>query len=951
MELGRLPETYLQTNSRETPNWKMFLPAHLTKQPPFDGIPAALLEQALAQGRCLLLCDGLDEIADLSARRRLADSLADYARSSANRLVLSSRPAGVSGSEASLGARFQRLTIQRLAPEDVRHFFVFIYAQNSELTPDEASEEADRLYAVVESQPKTLELATTPLLATLLLLLWNQDGYLPERRVELYERCCQMLIESWEAQHDVAYTGVLAEIGWERHLRLLAPLAYAIHNTGQRTDAPASELIPVLAQAMQVEGLASPASATLEAEKFLRTLSLRSGLLQFLGVGENGEGRYGFPHLTFQEYLSARHIAAQPDPDYIDTVMVHLHKAWWREVHLLVIGHLGSGSEGAQRASKLLFSVLSVNQKPLSVLLFQPKLRRIGRVVPNWQLSERISWVLFREFEMASSGSIFESTQSGMTTEVKNILCETAGFLLLQVVQDFQWHEILSTRGLFLFFELMQCPDVFSVENALLHILENSEGSTQALAARSLGYLGQKDAYIIDGLVGLLLSDSQDPHGVVRYAAAESLLQLDVVNCKVVQTVVQGLSDSDWAVRIAAIDILGRFVMVMSELDSFIIQASDDDAILVRERVANSLGNVKSEIPSVLLTLRKLLGDPFEGVRQAAADSLVNLGQTDSEVITVLLDVLNDPNDIFGRVSQAARDTLSKIHPIPPEMMDRLFHMLDPDNHRLFEHIAGIFWGSDPIPSDAATAFAGFLEDPNILTRQIAASVLIHSDFSVSKSVDCLMLGLSNEDWRVRGDAAERLGLLKHPSPKVIQALSEALHDEDIDVLQASASSLVQLGQTSEEVVSALVEALADSAWDVRAAAAESLGQLKIEDEAQLRTVLIALNRRLHDRDDDVRRAALTAIRRLLDGRQIPGYRWVPIREQQRRVRIRKRIGWAVLGLGLVLSALCIGGVANGQLDFADGWVRVVGGLAGLASLAAGVDLWLTHRRRPPWDR
>jgi len=89
--------------------------------------------------------------------------------------------------------------------------------------------------------------------------------------------------------------------------------------------------------------LAPPASATLEAEKFLRTLSLRSGLLQFLG-----SDRYGFPHLTFQEYLTARHIAAQPDPDYIDLVMVHLHKAWWREVHLLVIGHLGSGREEAE---------------------------------------------------------------------------------------------------------------------------------------------------------------------------------------------------------------------------------------------------------------------------------------------------------------------------------------------------------------------------------------------------------------------------------------------------------------------------------------------------------------------------------------------------------------------------------------------------------------------------
>ena len=144
---------------------------------------------------------------------------------------------------------------------------------------------------------------------------------------------------------------------------------------------------------------------------------------------------------------------------------------------------------------------------------------------------------------------------------------------------------------------------------------------------------------------------------------------------------------------------------------------------------------------------------------------------------------------------------------------------------------------------------------------------------------------------------------------------------ENYPVRQAAARSLGQLEQASKEVVAMLVGAIGDLDWRVREVATDSLVQLKIEDEAQQRAVLIALNRRLHDRDDDVRRAALAAIRRLLDGRQIPGYRWVPIREQQRRARIRKRIGWAVLALGLVVLALCIGGAANGQLDFAAGWV------------------------------
>ena len=101
------------------------------------------------------------------------------------------------------------------------------------------------------------------------------------------------------------------------------------------------------------------AAATREAKQFLDALGLRSGLLQYMG-----DDRYGFPHLTFQEYLAARYIAAQPDPEYIDLVMTHLHEAWWREVHLLTIAHLGSGNEGASKASALILTILHVYAPP-----------------------------------------------------------------------------------------------------------------------------------------------------------------------------------------------------------------------------------------------------------------------------------------------------------------------------------------------------------------------------------------------------------------------------------------------------------------------------------------------------------------------------------------------------------------------------------------------------------
>lgn len=1108
VELGRLPQQYLSADSRETPNWKVFLPDYLTKQPPFDDIPAALLEQALAAGRCLLLGDGLDEIADLAARRRLADSLAEYARSSQNRLVLSSRPAGVSGSEGALGPRFQRLTIQRFEPKDVRRFFGFLYALDSELTPTERANEADALFRSVESAPKTLELATTPLLATLLFLIWRRsEGNLPERRVELYALCCRMLIESWEAQHDVAYTGVLGDIGWERHLRLLAPLAYAIHNGGQRTDAPARELIPVLAQAMQEEGLAAPASATLEAEKFLRTLSLRSGLLQFLGAD-----RYGFPHLTFQEYLTARHIAAQPDPDYIDLVMVDLHKAWWREVHLLVIGHLGSGSAGAEKASRLLLQILDVYPLPwgpLRAVRFNPWppdwLVRIGRIYDShrilkwpvsgiayaialppalpgltrkwlalrleWQWERRLAWVLAREYVFASNG-FYDCFPLGVDSRFLQSLNASAHGILLQIIRDpilfddgdSSWRIQAGTAGSrmqlsqvseavvsALVDALVEADNPFRIVRAritrslaqlgqvseeaslaLVVALGNSDWQVRVVAARGLGELGEASEGVVSALVAAL-DDSSDPLGSVQAGAARSLGKLGHASEKVVSALVAVLGDSNGRVRAEAAWSLGELGQVSGEVVSALVAALDDSERQVREEAARSLGKLGQASEKVVSALVRVLDDSSDplgigSVRAGAAWSLGELGQASKvvaseEVVSTLVVALNDSD---WQVREEAARSLGKLGQVSEKVLSALVKALSDSDDLVGARVrAGAAWGLGELgqaSGEVASALVAALDDSDWQVREEAARSLGKLGHASEKVMSALVTALG--DWpvreeaarslrklaqrsgevvfalvralrdsehlleaRVRAGAAWSLGELGETSGEVVSALMAALDDSSLTVRVTVAGSLVYLGQASEKVVSTLVAALNDSddlfglvraesalilmqlgqeseevistlvtaldgssriQWNV---SVRCLGQLEIKDEAQLRRVLIALNRRLHDRDDDVRRAALTAIRRLLDGRQIPGYRWVPIRERRERAR-RRRIFWYwVLGISLAVLVAWVAAGLTTYLSLDEFWVRFVGALAALVALAAGAVQVLGWFRRPPWDR
>ncbi|MEI2690756.1 MAG: SUMF1/EgtB/PvdO family nonheme iron enzyme [Anaerolineae bacterium] len=322
------------------------------------GAPAAArllpdLQQRLCQEGGLILLDGLDEVPEASRRRQtLLEAVAGLVAvlpPDTGRVLVTARPYAYADPEWRLAG----FTTLALAPFDEGQQERFIQRWQQAVRPatgwseETARKKGQDLQEALEERPYLADLATRPLLLTLMATLHSSRGQLPEDRADLYEQTVSLLLARWQRAREAAgpdgqpvvEPGILQVLATgEGPLRTaLNKLAFDAHQR-QRQDEEGRDA-PADIPEERVLWAFKPLLGKVDPDILLAYLHQRAGLLI-----PRREGVYAFPHRSFQEYLAASHLFDQTEFYQRARELGDQDMAWWREVLLLAVVRGGIGS-------------------------------------------------------------------------------------------------------------------------------------------------------------------------------------------------------------------------------------------------------------------------------------------------------------------------------------------------------------------------------------------------------------------------------------------------------------------------------------------------------------------------------------------------------------------------------------------------------------------------------
>ncbi|MEA5464885.1 NACHT domain-containing NTPase [Leptothoe sp. PORK10 BA2] len=287
-------------------------------------VSVADLSAILQSGRALLLLDGLDEVRQEDASRvlRAIQSVAD--RYPTNQFVITCRI-------AAQDYTFQNFTDVEVADFDEQQIAEFSTKWFRLKHPTKA----ERFIAKLKANKRIQELATNPLLLTLLCLVFEEKGKFKDSRAELYEEGIELLLEKWDDSRDIERDPVYKKLSINRKEDLLSHVAFTTFAQSEyffkrkRLEQPISDYI------QNIPGVQTdPEALLVSSRKVLRSIEAQHGLLV-----ERARNIYSFSHLTFQEYFTARNIIASRNPNILEQALqglvVNITEKRWREVFLL----------------------------------------------------------------------------------------------------------------------------------------------------------------------------------------------------------------------------------------------------------------------------------------------------------------------------------------------------------------------------------------------------------------------------------------------------------------------------------------------------------------------------------------------------------------------------------------------------------------------------------------
>jgi predicted NACHT family NTPase len=347
----------------------------------------AVMQEILNQGGALILLDGLDEVRDADSNQLLRQIREFSQQFPQNQFVITCR---IAAREYTF-EQFTEVEIADFNDEQIADFSGKWFRSKND--PIKAERFLERLK---EDEP-IQELATSPLLLTLLCLAFEDSGSFPTNRAELYENGVDVLLKKWDVKRNIERDQVYKRLSLKRKEDLLSQIARTTFEAGNYffKQREVERLITQYIQNLP-DASTDPEALELDSASVLKSIEAQHGLFV-----ERARSIYSFSHLTFHEYFTARKIVTSCNPHAADDPMLqglvsHLTEKRWREVFLLTVGMLDSADVllGLMKYQidlllagdeKLQLFLDWVNQKSLSIE-FSPQAGRIRAFYTSFSL-------------------------------------------------------------------------------------------------------------------------------------------------------------------------------------------------------------------------------------------------------------------------------------------------------------------------------------------------------------------------------------------------------------------------------------------------------------------------------------------------------------------------------------------------------------------------------------